>query len=107
LIHIEKENCHREEVLGAKAANLKAISHPIRLCILDCCKIEGECNVTRFIEKTGRPQSTISRHLSILRSAGIVEGRRSGLEVYYSVVDEEISAIIDILTKDLKEEVGD
>jgi ArsR family transcriptional regulator len=43
------------------------------------------------------PQSTISQHLQRLRTAGIIEGRRVGLEIYYSVCNEKIADLIDVL----------
>jgi ArsR family transcriptional regulator len=43
------------------------------------------------------PQSTISQHLAKLRSLGIIEGKRHGLEVYYSVVNEDTRKVIQSL----------
>ena len=76
-----------------KAGKLKALSHPQRLCIVRGL-IENKCNVTKIQECLGIPQSTVSQHLAKLKSAGIIEGRRSGLEICYSVVDEDIVEIV-------------
>jgi ArsR family transcriptional regulator len=46
------------------------------------------------------PQSTVSQHLAKLKSAGIIEGERKGLEVCYKVVDEEVKKIVEILLKE-------
>lgn len=40
------------------------------------------------------PQSTVSQHLAILKSKGIIEGNRNGVEVVYSLVDEDIRKIV-------------
>lgn len=50
----------------------------------------------------GHPQSTVSQHLQKLRAAGIIEGRRNGLEIYYSIADERIRNIIEAIFKNEK-----
>ncbi|NTV88743.1 MAG: winged helix-turn-helix transcriptional regulator [Clostridiales bacterium] len=85
---------------GVKAEKLKAIAHPYRLCIIKGL-IDNACNVTHIQECLDIPQSTVSQHLAKLKSAGIIEGKRCGLEICYSVVDEEIRAIVENMTKGL------
>ncbi|MCX7921145.1 MAG: metalloregulator ArsR/SmtB family transcription factor [Clostridia bacterium] len=82
-----------------KAEKLKALSHPHRLCIVRGL-IDNSCNVTKIQECLNLPQSTISQHLAKLKSAGIIEGQRNGLEICYSVVDEEITEMIKQLFKE-------
>ncbi len=77
----------------AKAEKLKAIAHPYRLCIIKGL-MDKACNVTGIQECLNIPQSTVSQHLAKLKAAGIIEGRRCGLEICYSVIDEEIKDII-------------
>lgn len=79
-----------------KADKLKALAHPQRLCIVKGL-IDGGCNVTKIQECMGLPQSTVSQHLSKLKSAGIIDGERNGLEICYSVVDQDIVKIVNIL----------
>ena len=79
-----------------KAEKLKAIAHPHRLYILKGL-IENSCNVKKMQECLGLPQSTVSQHLARLRAAGIIAGKRKGLEICYSVVDQEIIDIIKAL----------
>lgn len=82
-----------------KAEKLKALAHPQRLCIVKGL-MENKCNVTTIQECLGLPQSTVSQHLAKLKAAGIIEGNRSGLEICYSVVDEDIKEIVKILIKE-------
>jgi len=82
-----------------KAEKIKVLAHPHRLCIVKGL-IENKCNVTKIQECLGLPQSTVSQHLAKLKSAGIIEGERKGLEICYSVVDEDIIEITKILLKD-------
>jgi DNA-binding transcriptional ArsR family regulator len=76
---------------------LKVLAHPVRLCIVRGLVDNGECNVTYMQNCMDTPQSTISQHLQKLRSAGIVEGRRNGLEIYYRVSSDKVINLINIL----------
>lgn len=67
---------------------LKALAHPARLCILHGLLREESCRVGRIRECLGLPQSTVSRHLAVLRAQGIVDGEREGAAVCYRVVDQ-------------------
>lgn len=78
------------------ADKLKAIAHKDRLCIVKGL-IDKSSNVSTIQECMKQPQSTISQHLAKLKSAGIIEGQRNGLEIQYSVVDENIRKIINII----------
>lgn len=76
---------------------LKVLAHPVRICIVKGLLENGECNVSHMQACLDAPQSTISQHLQKLRTAGIIEGRRTGLEVYYRVCNEKIALLINIL----------
>jgi ArsR family transcriptional regulator len=73
---------------------LKALAHPVRLCIVRGLMAQESCNVSHIQSCLEMPQSTISQHLAKLRSVGIIEGRRCGSEVYYSVVSEDSKKIV-------------
>ena len=76
---------------------LKALSHPVRLCIVRGLMRKKKCNVSYMQECLDLPQSTVSQHLQKLRSAGIVATERNGLEVNYVLADQRIEQIIPIL----------
>lgn len=76
---------------------LKAMGHPARLCILNGILRTGGCNVTHIQECIELPQSTISQHIQKLRSAGIIEGTRSGTEITYTLKNQKVLEIINIL----------
>lgn len=76
---------------------LKTIAHPVRLCILRGLLEKGECNVTYMQSCLGTPQSTVSQHLQKLRTAGLIKGRRNGLEIYYQVSNEKVAALVNLL----------
>ena len=75
---------------------LKALAHPVRLCILKGL-MDKKCNVTHMQDCLELPQSTVSQHIGILRSKGIIKGERNGLEITYSVVNEDVKKIINTL----------
>ncbi len=90
-----------KSMLEKKAEVLKAIGHPIRLCILAKLLTDGICNVTDMHCCLDAPQSTISQHLAKLRSAGVVSTERNGLEVKYHIADEQVIKIIEMYLEDL------
>jgi len=65
-----------------QAQVLKALAHETRLMIVDRLG-QGECIVGELVELVGLDQSTVSKHLSLLRLHGIVEDRREGNFVHY------------------------
>ncbi|MEW5785778.1 MAG: metalloregulator ArsR/SmtB family transcription factor [Bacillota bacterium] len=83
--------------LREKAALLKALSNPIRLCIVRELLRRGECNVSSMQHCLELSQSTVSQHLGRLRDLGIIEGERHGVEVIYRVASRQAAAIIEVL----------
>jgi len=67
-----------------KARIVKAMAHPVRLFIIDCLKQKKRC-VCDLSEMVGIDVSTVSRHLRVMETAGIVEKRKQGLKVFYSL----------------------
>lgn len=80
-----------------KAEVLKALGHPVRLCIVRNLLLFGRCNVRHMEECLSLPQSTISQHLSILRARGIIQREKIGTEAYYCVSSDEVKKLMDVL----------
>ncbi|KEJ04163.1 transcriptional regulator [Clostridium botulinum A2B7 92] len=76
---------------------LKVLSHPVRICIVKGLLEKGECNVSHMQNCLDMPQSTISQHLQKLKSAGIIEGYRNGLQINYHVSNKKVEQLIKIL----------
>ncbi len=73
-----------KKLLTAKANVLKALAHPTRLWMAE--QLEGgEKCVCEFVDQVGADFSTISKHLSVLKQAGIVEDDKRGKQVYYKL----------------------
>lgn len=78
------------------AARFRALSDASRLQILQNL-FNGERSVQELCELTSMSQANVSKHLSILAEQGIVEKRRQGLFVYYSIGDSTIYKLCDIV----------
>jgi DNA-binding transcriptional ArsR family regulator len=74
----------RKKLYEARARVIKAMSHPTRLFIVEELS-KGERCVCDLTDMVGADISTISRHLSILKSAGIVEDDKRGTQVFYTL----------------------
>ena len=68
----------------ARARIIKAMGHPTRLFIVDELA-KGERCVCELTDMIGADMSTVSKHLSVLKEAGIVEDDKRGLQVWYSL----------------------
>ena len=67
----------------ARAKIMKAMAHPARLLIVDELSRSGERCVCELTEMVGSDMSTVSRHLALLKGAGLVEDEKRGQMVFY------------------------
>ncbi len=77
---------------------LKVLGHPVRLEIVHNL-MRDECNVNNMVKRLNIPQSTVSQHLRILQDRGIITPRKEGVITCYSVVDDRVRKIVEILKK--------
>jgi DNA-binding transcriptional ArsR family regulator len=75
------------------AALLKAMSNPVRLLVL-CQLAEGEKSVGELEKVAEVSQSALSQHLAVLRSRGLVRGRREGQSIVYGLDGPEAPALL-------------
>lgn len=75
---------------------LKAMSHPDRLLLL-CHISQGEFCVRELEQRVGISQPSLSQQLGVLRHEGLVLTRRDGKQVYYSVANDDVLAILNLL----------
>lgn len=92
------------KMLEEKSELLKALAHPVRLCIVRNLLETGGCNVSKMQGCLSMPQSTISQHLGKLKSAGIIEGKRSGTEITYCLINTDVVNIVRTLIPELPKE---
>ncbi|UCC96746.1 MAG: winged helix-turn-helix transcriptional regulator [Phycisphaerales bacterium] len=72
----------RQQLFEKQAEIAKAVAHPLRIAIVDFLK-DGEQCVCDIAEHVGSERSNVSRHLSVMVSAGVLEYRKEGLKVIY------------------------
>ncbi len=84
--------------LESLSRTLKAIAHPTRLAIIDMLENDKKMTVTDIYTTLQADQSSISHHLTILRSRGIVGQERQGKFIYYFLQDPSFLALMDCLT---------
>ncbi len=78
-----------------KAEFFKVLAHPARLAILDHLRA-GEKSVNELQVLLNADQSTISQQLARLRNGNLVDARKEGTTVYYSVRDPMIFQLMDV-----------
>ncbi len=83
-----------------KSTVFRALSDPIRLEIIDYLR-DGEKCVCEIVPHLNLIQPLVSRHLKILKDAGIVRCRKDGTKRMYSIVDAKIYTVVDALTSEL------
>jgi ArsR family transcriptional regulator len=88
----------------------KTLSNPKRLEILDLLKEREEISVNSLAELLEIPKANTSQHLAVLRQAGVVNTRKDGINVYYSLrsskISEACSLTRQILLERLEDHVG-
>ena len=96
----------RRAVYQIKAEFFRILGHPVRVRILELLK-DGKRSVGDLQTELQMDSSGTSQHLGVLRKHGILEGRREGTSVYYTVRDPRIFQLLEvsrqILTTNLTE----
>ena len=87
---------HMRRAAGEATGVLRVLANEDRLLLL--CRIsQGECCVSDLEEALGIHQPTLSQQLGVLRAEGLVQTRRDGKRIYYSIAGARVLAIMDTL----------
>ena len=78
------------------AAFFQLLSHPARLQILDELRRADAC-VCHLETVLGRPQAYVSQQVAVLRKAGLIEGERDGLNIFYHLSDSRVRPLLEEL----------
>ena len=81
----------------ARARIIKALAHPARLLIVDELSQHGERCVCELTEMIGSDMSTVSRHLALLKGAGLIVDEKRGQMVFYSLRVQCILSFFDCI----------
>lgn len=100
------EAVQHRAVYQVKAEFFKTLGHPVRVRILELLK-DGERSVGDLQRELKMDSGGTSQHLGVLRKHGVLDGRREGTSVFYSVRDPRIFQLLDtarqIITSNLTE----
>ncbi|MDO8898814.1 MAG: metalloregulator ArsR/SmtB family transcription factor [Bacteroidales bacterium] len=81
------------------ASRLKAIAHPVRIAIIEMLSNDSRLSVTEIYQLLDIEQAAASHHLNIMKNKGILESRREGKKIFYSLQNESLSEIIQCVNK--------
>lgn len=87
-----------DDSLYERQADLCSVfSNAKRLKLLDLLRKGGEQTVSELQETTDIPQSTVSRHLKLMRDQGVVTKRTDGVHNYYALRDDRVATSMELM----------
>jgi ArsR family transcriptional regulator len=95
-----------DELLDLKANVLKALGQPTRLKILELLR-NGERCVCEIFPAIKEEQSNVSRHLALMKAAGILASRKQGQMVHYRVRDPQVFKLLNNVTALLRTHIDE
>jgi DNA-binding transcriptional ArsR family regulator len=87
------------EQLELAAARLKAIAHPMRIALIGLLQDNEKLNVTEIYTKLHIEQATASHHLNILKNNGILNCKREGKMIFYSLKTNTLTKMLECINK--------
>jgi len=83
---------------------IKAMAHPVRLMVIELLK-DGEKSFSELMEYFDIDKSTLSKHISVLKVAGIVTSRRDGLEMFFHLQVPCVTDFFSCVTAVIKDKI--
>ncbi len=91
------------KILERAAKTLKALAHPDRLQIIEALRAK-ELSVGDLTEKLGLAQAIVSKHLALLKRAGVLESRTDANFRYYSLANPKVLEVLNCIKKSCPKE---
>ena len=92
------------EAIDLISRRFAVLSEPMRLRLIHAL-FSGEKNVTALVEEVGGTQANISRHLQTLTNSNILSRRKVGLQVFYSISDQAILKLCELVCDSLQDQL--
>ncbi len=89
-----------DEMFESAADLFRVMSAPLRLKIINSL-CQGERNVSYLLTQVDTTQPNMSQHLNTLYKAGILNKRRDGVQIFYSIRDQRIVGICNAVCNDI------
>ncbi len=90
-----RENLMPRPIYQVKADFFKTLGHPARIRILEVLR-DGECSVAELLPEVGLEASHLSQQLGIMRRARILQSRKEGTSVIYTVTDPRLFDLLEV-----------
>lgn len=87
------------EKLELAASKLRAMSHPMRIAIIDLLAGGNKLSVTEIYQSLDIEQATASHHLNILKNKGVLDSKREGKKIYYFLKSLTLTEIIECINR--------
>ena len=97
-------NKNKQLLFEKQAQIAQAIAHPLRIAVLDFLKNGDQC-VCDIAEHVGSERSNVSRHLSVMAKAGLLEYRKDVLKVMYKLKTPCVNDFFSCVAKVVKQQV--
>jgi DNA-binding transcriptional ArsR family regulator len=94
-----------DSVYDQQADLCKVFSNAKRLKLLELLKEGEEYTVSELQAASDIPQSTVSRHLKLMRDRGVVRKRNDGVHNYYALADDRIATSMDLMREILFDQI--
>jgi len=88
------------------ARRFRALGEPLRIRLVEHL-LEGEATVQELVEATGAGQQNVSKHLGLLRDAGIVARRKQGTFAHYRIVDPTVATLCEQVCGSVERHLGE
>ncbi len=85
--------------LELAASKLRAMAHPMRIAIIELLTENKKMTVTEIYETLNIEQASASHHLNILKNKGLLDSRRNGKMILYSLKTNVLSNVIDCINQ--------
>lgn len=85
--------------LELAASKLRAMAHPMRIAIIDLLTDNKKLTVTEIYERLSIEQASASHHLNILKNKGLLESKRDGKMIYYSLKMHVLANVVDCINQ--------
>lgn len=86
------------------ALRFRALSEPMRLKLLNLL-MQQERTVGQLVEASGSGQANVSKHLAVLRDAGMIGMRKEGLSTYCYIADPMVNELCEMMCQRLRDEM--
>jgi DNA-binding transcriptional ArsR family regulator len=85
--------------LETAASRLRAMAHPMRIAIIELLTDNQKLTVTEIYEHLGIEQASASHHLNILKNKGLLESKRDGKMILYSLRTQALTNVIECINQ--------